>query len=180
MSILHKIKSGARWLHQNQKTIETAMQLNCIYGKAVLRDAVRIAKIIDEPLKVPTIEEVYKRIQPLLPTKKELIEEVFSNCIECESNYRLMSQTVNFLATRGNEEVTQLMFHGEDTLTFALRINNKPYNGYCNHEYIYVYPPQNKEDDDFTFYEIESFSLWYMHMHDEAVCEDDDELFFAS
>ena len=176
MSILHNFKKGARWLHQNQETIETAMQLNVIYGKAVLRDAVRIAKIIDEPLKVPTIEEVYKRIQPLLPTKKELIEEVFSNCIECESNYRLMSQTVNFLATRGNE-VTQLMFHGEDTLTFALRINSKPYNGYCNHEYIYVYPPQNKEDDDFTFYEIESFSLWYMNEH-EAVCEDD-ELFIA-
>ena len=178
MSFLHKIKSGARWLHQNQSTIEAAMQLNVIYGKAVLRDAVKIAKIIDKPLKVPTIEEVYKRIRPLLPTKQELIEEAFSNCIACESNYRLMSQAMSFFATRG-KEVTQLMFHGEDTLTFALRINNKPYNGYCNHEYIYVYPPQNKEDDDFTFYEIESFSLWYMNEHDEALCEDD-ELFVAS
>jgi hypothetical protein len=177
MSFLHNIKKGARWLHQNHKTIEAAMELNCIYGKAVLRDACKIAKAIDEPLKIPTIEEVWKVIKPLFPTKQELIQDAFNNCIKCEEKYRLMSQTIQFLATRGNE-VTQLMFHGEDTLTFALRINSKPYSGYVNHEYIYVYPPKYKEDDDFTFYEIESFTLWYMHKHGEMVC--DDELFVAS
>lgn len=202
MSLLHKIKTGARWLHQNQKTIEAAMQLNVIYGKSVLRDACKIAKAIDEPLKVPTIGEVWKHIQPLLPSKQELIENAFSNCIQTEENYRLMSQTVNFLATRNDSEVTSLIFHGEDHLTFALRINSKPYTGYVSNEYIYIsgslnetisfydleklnlndwnnYPKNNKECDDFTFYEIESFALWYMHEHDAAICEDD-ELFVAS
>ena len=179
MSLLHKIKTGARWLHQNQKTIEAAMQLNVIYGKRVLRDACKIAKAIDEPLKVPTIGEVWKHIQPLLPSKQELIENAFSNSIKCEENYRLMSQAINFFATRNDSEVTQLIFHGEDHLTFALRINSKPYTGYVSNEYIYIYPKNNKECDDFTFYEIESFTLWYMHEHDAAICEDD-ELFVAS
>lgn len=174
MSFLHNIKKGARWLHQNQKTIETAIQLKSIYGKAVLQDACKIAKVIDEPLKVPTIEEIWKVIKPLLPSKQELIESAFSNCIKCEENYRLMSQAITFFATRG-KEVNSLIFHDENYLSFSLMINSKPYTGYVTNEYIYIYPPKgNEECDDFTFYEIESFSLWYMHEHDAAVCEDDE------
>jgi hypothetical protein len=176
MSFLHKIKSGACWLHQNQSTIEAKMELNFLYGKAALRDACKIAKVIDQPLKVPKIEQMWKHIQPLLPSKGEVIENAFSNCIKCEEKYRLISQALSFFATRSDKEITSLIFHDENYLSFSFVVNSKSFTGYITNEYIYIYPPENNNDDDYTFYEIESFALWYMHEHDNAVCEDDEEL----
>lgn len=164
MSFLHNIKKGARWLHQNQSAIEVALNLNLQYSKAVLKDMCEIAKVIDEPLKVPSISTIYQVVKPLLPSKEEVVQSMLANVIKCEAEYRLISETVNFLVSRGNE-VSKMRFINNECVEFSFRLADIEWEGFVNKDGICII-----DDEDFygepqaTYHDVTDFADWYIDL----------------
>lgn len=175
MSFLHKIKKGARWLHQNQSAIEVALNLNFEYSKAVLKDMCSLAKVIDEPLKVPSISIAYQVIKPLLPSKEEVIQNMLANVIKCEDEYRLISETVNFLVSRG-DEINKMRFINNEFVEFSFRLADIEWEGFVEKDGICIIDNEDLYGEpQATYHDITDFANWYV---DLAVRPEDPEDFW--
>jgi len=126
MSILNKINSAAQWIADNESAIRITLDIHNKYGQAMLKDLVNLSRVVTQPKEFPKVNEVVSFIKPLLPSKKEIVENLFSNTIEAERVLELKSQVLHFLVHSPVVSIISLEMDGKLGLLKAeISINDK-------------------------------------------------------
>lgn len=108
MSFLNKIKSAADWLLANESAIHVTIDIHKTHSQAMLKDLVNLCRVVTQPKEFPKVNEVVEFIKPLLPSKREIVDNLFSNTLKTEEKILLTSQLIQFLVHCPNVTIMSL------------------------------------------------------------------------